>query len=215
MSTGNLKWFLGLSAAAHLAVLGVQAPRLIEFGHSGPVLRLEMVNIAGTPAVTMPPPRKKPPPSSPRAAPAATANVPPVHPVASLPRPAVQPVASASTDKQASSAAPSPEIVAAAPERTDTGQHLRDTLLKLVTARLHYPPIARRRGWQGTVVLQLRIEPDGLVSRLSVDASSGYPVLDRAAMECLRLASIPQPERWLHGRAVELLVPVEYRLVDG
>ena len=101
------------------------------------------------------------------------------------------------------------------PSPRESEVHLRRSVLDLVGERLDYPAIARHRGWQGTVTLRLQIEPDGRISRLDVDRTSGYPVLDRAAVKSLQLASVPQAGRWLHGRALELLVPVEYRLVEG
>lgn len=223
MTSGNLKWFLGLSAALHLAVLGVWTPTLTEIGQRGPVINLEMVNNAGATARPSPPaePQRAQPAAS--AGPVATPDAmrpatarerPPAPPDAA--RPATPTDATKSASRTAAAAPPpAADIAAAAPEPANTEQHLRDTLLELVTAKLHYPTIARRRGWQGTVVLQLRIGADGQVSDLQVNASSGYPVLDRAALECLRLASIPQADRWLHGRAVDILLPVEYRLVDS
>ena len=87
--------------------------------------------------------------------------------------------------------------------------------MELITRKLTYPAIARRKGWQGTVKMQLHIEADGAITRLQVDETSGYRILDRAAMECLQLASLPGAARWLHGQAIDIVVPVEYRLVDS
>jgi len=44
-----------------------------------------------------------------------------------------------------------------------------------------YPLIARRRGFQGTVVLEVLVDRNGRVVDLRVFNSSGYKVLDRAA----------------------------------
>ena len=46
-----------------------------------------------------------------------------------------------------------------------------------------YPLIARRRGFQGTVVLEVLVNRNGRVADLRVFNSSGYKVLDRAAVE--------------------------------
>jgi protein TonB len=101
------------------------------------------------------------------------------------------------------------------PGREESDRQLRNGVLELVGQRLSYPVIARRRGWQGVVTLELHIEADGLISGLQVTGTSGYPVLDRAAMEALRLASIPGAAHWLHGRSIDMLIPVEYRLLDS
>jgi len=45
-----------------------------------------------------------------------------------------------------------------------------------------YPPEARRLGEQGSLVLQVLVEPDGRVSDSKLVQSSGFPVLDEAAL---------------------------------
>jgi TonB family protein len=49
-----------------------------------------------------------------------------------------------------------------------------------------YPLIARRRGFQGTVVLEVMVKPNGRVGELRVLKSSGYKVLDRTASASVR-----------------------------
>ena len=49
-----------------------------------------------------------------------------------------------------------------------------------------YPLIARRRGFQGTVVLEVLVNRNGRVGDLRVFNSSGYKVLDRSAVESVR-----------------------------
>ncbi|MCK4618943.1 MAG: energy transducer TonB [Desulfobacterales bacterium] len=49
-----------------------------------------------------------------------------------------------------------------------------------------YPLIARRRGFQGTVVLEVMVDRNGRVGELRVLKSSGYKVLDRAASASVR-----------------------------
>jgi len=87
--------------------------------------------------------------------------------------------------------------------------------MELITRQLSYPAIARRKGWQGVVRLELHIEPDGRISDLQIDQTSGYAVLDKAALQSLQLANIPEAAQWLNGETVDIVVPVEYRLVDG
>lgn len=87
--------------------------------------------------------------------------------------------------------------------------------MKLITQELTYPAIARRKGWQGVVKLELHIEADGSITGLQLDETSGYAVLDRAALQCLQTANIPNATQWLRGKPADIIVPVEYRLVDG
>lgn len=49
-----------------------------------------------------------------------------------------------------------------------------------------YPRLARRLGQEGTVVLELLILPDGSVGDLRVKTSSGFPGLDKAALEAAK-----------------------------
>ena len=49
-----------------------------------------------------------------------------------------------------------------------------------------YPLIARRRGFQGTVALEVMVDRNGRVADLRVFKSSGYKVLDRAAEKSVR-----------------------------
>ena len=46
-----------------------------------------------------------------------------------------------------------------------------------------YPVIARRVGWEGTVLLRLTVSPQGRVSRADVVTSSGHIELDSAARD--------------------------------
>ncbi len=51
-----------------------------------------------------------------------------------------------------------------------------------------YPRAARERGWEGTVLLHVRVEADGSPGHVEILASSGYDVLDHAAQAAV--------ERW-------------------
>jgi len=49
-----------------------------------------------------------------------------------------------------------------------------------------YPKIARRRGYQGSVVLEVQVGRNGSVVDLRVSRSSGYPILDKAAIATVK-----------------------------
>ena len=49
-----------------------------------------------------------------------------------------------------------------------------------------YPPRARRRGHEGLVVLRVLVDRQGKVRELDVERSSGYRMLDRAAISSVR-----------------------------
>lgn len=49
-----------------------------------------------------------------------------------------------------------------------------------------YPRLARRRGYQGTVVLEVLVDKTGRVQDLKIDESSGHGALDRAAKRAVK-----------------------------
>ncbi len=48
-----------------------------------------------------------------------------------------------------------------------------------------YPRIALEQGWEGTVFLRIAIQPDGTPKNLTVRKSSGYDILDNAAIHAV------------------------------
>ena len=50
-----------------------------------------------------------------------------------------------------------------------------------------YPRLARKRGYQGTVVLDVLVNQNGRVGDLRLFTSSGYSILDRKAMESVKV----------------------------
>jgi protein TonB len=49
-----------------------------------------------------------------------------------------------------------------------------------------YPAVARRRGYEGTVVVEVLVNKEGRVQNLRLFQSSGYAVLDRAATTAIK-----------------------------
>ena len=49
-----------------------------------------------------------------------------------------------------------------------------------------YPLIARKKGWEGRVLIQAEIDREGNVSEIKVLESSGFNVLDNASLETLK-----------------------------
>lgn len=48
-----------------------------------------------------------------------------------------------------------------------------------------YPPLARRRGWTGTVLLKVQVSASGTVLDVQLAKSSGHEVLDEAAQQAV------------------------------
>jgi len=47
----------------------------------------------------------------------------------------------------------------------------------------NYPPLALRMGYQGKVVLLITVDPSGIVTSVQIKNSSGYKILDDAALQ--------------------------------
>ncbi|MBW2544998.1 MAG: energy transducer TonB [Deltaproteobacteria bacterium] len=74
-----------------------------------------------------------------------------------------------------------------------------------------YPAIARRRGYEGRVLLSATISIEGNVAGLKVKESSGHPVLDRAAVKAVETWEF-EPARRM-GSPVPMSVDVPVRFV--
>lgn len=222
MITHNFKWFLGLSAAVHAAALVSWLPPEHRPGNSGQPLLLAITNHTGK--AVQQPQRQTETHMQPF-----TDSILPPTPADPAPVAATTPVKQQPLERPAARQRIDPPVPASAPDNTprtaqaassstsreDHDQHLRTCVMKLITRQLSYPAIARRKGWQGVVRLELHIEPDGRISDLQIDQTSGYAVLDKAALQSLQLARIPDAAQWLNGETVDMIVPVEYRLIDG
>lgn len=101
-----------------------------------------------------------------------------------------------------------------------TGTELRNQLLGELQTHLSrylvYPPLARERGWEGTVLLGMRVESDGHLGKIRIERSSGYAVLDHSALNSLsRLGRLAGVSAWLNGRGMDMQLPVIYQLVEN
>jgi protein TonB len=79
-------------------------------------------------------------------------------------------------------------------------------------AEPEYPALAIRRGYEGTALLRVRVLEDGRVEVVEIKESSGYRILDEAAMKAVR------PWRFIPalmaGKPVAswVLVPIAFKL---
>jgi protein TonB len=92
----------------------------------------------------------------------------------------------------------------------------RDSLMQLLAQALaqqfRYPPLARKQGWQGEVLLAFTLDTRGTIIDARISRSSGYGALDNAAIASLtRVASIETGP----SRPLSFELPVIYRLHGG
>lgn len=214
---GRLWGGLVLSLALHLALLGLgEPPREPLSTNASAPFQIRLVRTEPTADAVPPPspsvaaPLRRPS----RPAPAVTTRPPRQQPPAATPRvadraPVPEPVS-----------APAAPVAAAAPVRASDEQALRQQLLPLLQEQLQrhfsYPPLARRRGWQGEVMLAFTLHPDGLISRRRIAHSSGHGLLDRAALAALEhVQRLSLQHTHTPPRSLEMELPVRYQLTEG
>jgi protein TonB len=95
---------------------------------------------------------------------------------------------------------------ATADGRQGSGPHDFASIRRRIDAHKVYPQIAVRNGWEGRVLVEMRLEGDGRLSAVRLLEGSGHAVLDDATIDAVqRAAPFPPVAR-------VLTVPVEYRL---
>jgi protein TonB len=78
-----------------------------------------------------------------------------------------------------------------------------------------YPTIARRRGYEGRVIIQVTVLPNGGVGRATVKRGSGYRVLDKAALKAVQRWRFQPAERNGRPTRATLDVPIVFQLEQG
>jgi len=76
----------------------------------------------------------------------------------------------------------------------------------------HYPESARKKGWEGTVILSALIGLEGTAKEIEVVESSGHRVLDQAAMRGLKEWRFEPGTRNGRKIAMRVKIPVLFRL---
>lgn len=92
-------------------------------------------------------------------------------------------------------------------------------LFQAIAKQQQYPRSAQRRGQEGRVLAGFSVQPDGQFIDVNITESSGYRVLDKAALQAVKRASgfAPLPEALLNAalsQAWAIQVPMEFRLND-
>jgi protein TonB len=137
-------------------------------------------------------------------APAENADKTPPSPAKPLPEPPVQPAASA---------APAPSAPTA--QASDSRQPLILPNLNadyLDNPAPYYPEAARERGEQGKVLVRALINPDGTVAELAMKRSSGFPDLDRSALETVKKWRFVPARRGAAAVSAWVVVPISFSL---
>ncbi|MGB6971134.1 MAG: energy transducer TonB, partial [Desulfobulbales bacterium] len=75
-----------------------------------------------------------------------------------------------------------------------------------------YPGRARKRGQEGTVFLQVLVNREGRVDNLEIETSSGFTLLDRAAVSSVKKWSFEPGRRGQERIPMWVRVPVTFKL---
>lgn len=78
-----------------------------------------------------------------------------------------------------------------------------------------YPRLARKRGWQGRVILHVDIDHTGSPVNIQIVHSSGYKVLDRAARRAVKKWTFTPAKRAGLNVASQLSVPIRFDLLNS
>lgn len=130
--------------------------------------------------------------------------------------PPAAPIASAAAPVQSPPHHPNaPMVASTAPVRPATkadNAWLAESLGRRIKELTRYPSSARLNGSEGKVVLRVVLRADGHLVDVVVHRSSGHEVLDRAAMETVRLACPIHMKQALSAAEVAVYVPIVYSL---
>jgi len=75
-----------------------------------------------------------------------------------------------------------------------------------------YPEIARRRGYEGEVLLSVMVSVDGTVGEVTVKKPSGHPILDRAAVRAVAAWEFEPARRMGVPVPLSVDIPVRFEL---
>lgn len=80
----------------------------------------------------------------------------------------------------------------------------------LIAKQLAYPPMARKMRWSGKVTVAFVIAENGTVHNIRVKDTSGFPILDKSAIETVRNAA-PYPKPPVRA---EIVVPINFKMIQ-
>jgi periplasmic protein TonB len=118
----------------------------------------------------------------------------------------------ASATKGASSSTDSPSLVETPNPDEEKVYSKQAAPLYLKNPPPDYPSMARRRGSEGTVILEVLVDREGRVRDLNVFQSSGHKMLDRAAMRAVKGWLFEPGTRGEEKTDMWVKVPVTFRL---
>lgn len=77
-----------------------------------------------------------------------------------------------------------------------------------------YPIIARQKGWEGTVRLEVRVSAEGHPGEVRIQASSGYRALDESALDTVRQWQFTPARSGQIPFSSSIVVPIRFALIQ-
>jgi periplasmic protein TonB len=122
-----------------------------------------------------------------------------------LPAPVTNPPPDSDTDDDRMTAP------ASAADSENAEVHVSEPLYDL-NPPIPYPRVARRRNYQGTVILEALVTKEGRVADVRLIQSSGYALLDRSALSHVKSWRFRPARKGLQAVDMWVQVPVRYHL---
>jgi protein TonB len=88
-------------------------------------------------------------------------------------------------------------------------------LTKSIARQRRYPRIAQMRGWQGEIIIDLKIDGQGNLIKAKIKQGSEFKILDTEGMNMVKRASpFPKPPKELESKIFNVVVPISFKLQD-
>lgn len=180
-----------------------------------PSLEVSLVTLPPAPAPPPPPPVPQPEPPPPQPVPQPSPKPPPPKPAPRRKRPPpkiVKPVEAPNPETASVQypAAPAPSVPAPRAPSADAMASFDSKVRAAVEAAVRFPYAAEMMRQYGRARVEFDYR-DGAVSSIRLVQSSGFALLDPAALAAVRDARYPPPPPELRGRALHYVVWVRFR----
>ncbi|MDH5601026.1 MAG: energy transducer TonB [Gammaproteobacteria bacterium] len=93
---------------------------------------------------------------------------------------------------------------------------VKQQLRSKINANFYYPRIAKHNGWQGKVTLSFIINNDGKITHHKILHSSGYRILDEAALKTIsKVNHINISKKSMDYNSVNIELPIYFKINEG
>jgi len=96
------------------------------------------------------------------------------------------------------------------PSKDDINEYISQ-IQRLIAASLVYPQEAKELGWEGMVKVNLMILGDGTLAYAVLSETSGYDMLDQAALSLIKNLAYPSLPSSLRSQELNMTVPIVYK----